>query len=308
MSGPAKRASRARVQREREQRLAEIRAQQARQERARRVRLALAGALAVLLVIGVLVVVKVVTGGSSGGTGTPTTAADPAVVNDVVSVPASTTDAVGVGSANNFPRSVSAPALTADGKPKILYVGAEYCPYCAAQRWSVVQALSRFGTWSDLGASQSATKDVFPETKTFSFHGSSYSSDVISFTGVETQTNQPSGSSYSKLDTLTSEDQKVFDDWNQQKYTGAPTGAIPFIALGGKYVVVGASYDPGLLKDLTAAQIAAALKDPGSAVSKGVLGGANVITAAVCRLTDQKPANVCTASGVTAAAAKLPAS
>ena len=305
MSGPAKRASRARVQREREQRLAEIRAQQAQQERARRVRLALAGALAVLLVIGVLVVVKVATGGSSGS-GTPATAADPAVVNDVVSVPAATLDAVGAGSANQFPRAVSAPALTADGKPKILYIGAEYCPYCAAQRWSVVQALSRFGTWSGLGETQSATKDVFPETKTFSFHGADYTSDVISFTGVETTTNQPSGSSYTKLDTPTSADQKVLDAWDQQKYTGAPTGAIPFIALGGKYVLVGSSYDPGILKGMTAAQIAAALKDPNSTVSKGVLGGANAITAAICRLTDQKPSDVCSAAGVTAAAAKLP--
>ena len=307
MSGPAKRASRARVQREREQRLAEIRAQQARQERARRVRLALAGAVAVLLVIGVFVVVKVVSGGSSGS-GTPSTAADPAVVSAVTSVPSSTTDAVGAGSANQFPRAVSAPALTADGKPKILYIGAEYCPFCAAQRWSVVQALSRFGTWSGLGETQSATRDVFPETKTFSFHGASFTSDVVAFTGVETETNQPSGNGYTKLDTPTSDDRKTLHDWDQQKYTGGPDGAVPFIALGGKYVLVGSSYDPGILKDMTAAQISAALSDPNSAVAKGVLGGANVLTAAICRLTDQKPANVCTASGVTAAAAKLPAS
>ena len=38
------------------------------------------------------------------------------------------------------------PALTSGGKPEILYVGAEYCPYCAAERWAMVVALSRFGT------------------------------------------------------------------------------------------------------------------------------------------------------------------
>ena len=29
-------------------------------------------------------------------------------------------------------------AVTADGKPQILYVGAQYCPYCAGLRWSSI--------------------------------------------------------------------------------------------------------------------------------------------------------------------------
>ena len=38
-------------------------------------------------------------------------------------------------------------ALTGpSGSPELFYYGAEYCPYCAAERWSVVIALSRFGT------------------------------------------------------------------------------------------------------------------------------------------------------------------
>src|SRR5215471_17073708 len=36
--------------------------------------------------------------------------------------------------------------LTSGGKPEMLYIGAEYCPYCAAMRWSMAVALSRFGT------------------------------------------------------------------------------------------------------------------------------------------------------------------
>src|SRR6202043_382420 len=55
--------------------------------------------------------------------------------------------------------------LTAsDGKPEILYVGAEYCPYCAAQRWAVVTALSHFGTFSGLGTTTSSASDVDPNT------------------------------------------------------------------------------------------------------------------------------------------------
>ena len=48
------------------------------------------------------------------------------------------------------PTKVTGSALTFDGKPGIFYYGAEYCPYCAAERWPVVVALSRFGTWSNL--------------------------------------------------------------------------------------------------------------------------------------------------------------
>ncbi len=32
------------------------------------------------------------------------------------------------------------PALTSGGKPQIVYMGAEYCPYCAAERWAMVVA------------------------------------------------------------------------------------------------------------------------------------------------------------------------
>ena len=43
------------------------------------------------------------------------------------------------------------PARAAQKLPEVLYLGAEYCPYCAAQRWTTIIALSRFGTWSGLG-------------------------------------------------------------------------------------------------------------------------------------------------------------
>ena len=65
------------------------------------------------------------------------------------------------------------------GKPRVLYVGAEYCPYCAAQRWAVAAALSRFGTFADLSETASATDDIHPDTATLSFHGSSYTSEYV---------------------------------------------------------------------------------------------------------------------------------
>ncbi len=34
------------------------------------------------------------------------------------------------------------------GKPEVLFVGAEFCPFCAAERWPLIVALSRFGHFS----------------------------------------------------------------------------------------------------------------------------------------------------------------
>ena len=79
------------------------------------------------------------------------------------------------------------------GKPELLYIGAEYCPFCAAQRWAMVAALSRFGTFSNLSLTHSASADVYPDTPTFSFYQSTYSSKYLTFTSVETNTNEPSG-------------------------------------------------------------------------------------------------------------------
>jgi hypothetical protein len=86
--------------------------------------------------------------------------------------------------------------LTANGKPLVVYVGAEYCPYCAAERWAAVIALSRFGTFSGLGQTHSSSTDVYPNTATLSFHGASYTSQYLQFQGVETQSNQPQGTGY----------------------------------------------------------------------------------------------------------------
>ena len=160
------------------ERVAAMRAEQARAARRRRVLLA-GGSIGVVVVLLVALVVAKAAGlgcsGGSGGSGSTTSAqpaaASTAVVRAVTGVPAATLDKVGAGSVQAVPRKVDAPALTSGGKPKVLYVGAEYCPFCAAQRWPVVVALSRFGTWSGLGQTTSASDDVYPDTSTLSFHG-----------------------------------------------------------------------------------------------------------------------------------------
>jgi hypothetical protein len=253
----------------------------------------------VLLVLIVIVVAKVVTGNTSNKSGAADSQAPTGVIAEVTSVPLSVFNTVGAGTISTPPAASSEPALTADGKPRVLYVGAEYCPYCATERWAVAVALSRFGTFSGLGQTQSSPSDVYPSTNTLSFHGATFTSTYLSFTGKEIQSNQvDSSGGYAPLDTLSAADEALV-----QKYdTG---GGIPFVDIGGKYVISGASYNPQVLQGKTHAQIAAALSQPNTAIAKGAIGTANVITAALCSITDNKPAAVCTSAGVLAGAKKL---
>lgn len=289
--GPAQRAS--------AQRAEAARARLAEQQRRRRLITVGSSVAAVIAVLAVLVVVRVATGSGGAKSGQQATAADTSVLGRVTAVPAAVLDQVGAGTISTPPSALSAPALTAGGKPRVLYVGAEYCPYCAAERWPVTVALSRFGTFTGLGQTASSPSDVYPSTATLSFHGATYTSSYLAFTGKELESNQVRGDRYAPLDTLDTADQKRVGTYNKG-------GGIPFVDVGGKYSISGASYNPGVLKGLTHAQIAADLSQPTTAVGRAVDGTANVITAALCQLTGKKPAAVCSSAGVTAAAVKLP--
>jgi Domain of unknown function (DUF929) len=255
---------------------------------------------AVVLVAAILIIVKVSVGSSGPGSGAKASAAAEPVATSVTSVPLSALNSVGRGTASGPPTALTGTALTADGKPQVLFIGAEWCPYCAAERWPLAVALSRFGTLTGLGQVTSSPTDVYPSTATLTFHGASYSSTYLSLTAKEIFSNQASGDSYKPLDKLTAAETKLFEDVGK--------GGFPFLDIGGRYLINSASYDPGILAGKTQAQIAAALSQPSTSIAKAVDGAANMISAALCRLTGGKPASVCTSSGVTAAAALLPGS
>jgi hypothetical protein len=188
----------------------------------------------------------------------------------------------------------------------VVYVGAEYCPYCAAERWAMAVALSRFGTFTGLGETASSPSDVYPNTATLTFHGASYASTYLSFTAREIQSNQVVNGAYAPLDTLSAVDQALFTKYNAPPYTDS-AGSIPFIDIGGRYLISGSSYSPQVLQGKTQTQIAAALADPNSAIAKAVDGTANLITAAICQITNGQPGAVCQSPGVVTATAALTA-
>lgn len=294
--GTAKRSARERAR-------ALIAEQRRAQQRRRRLMIAGSAVAAVLAVAVVLIVIKVA-GGTKSTTSAqpePSGSAAAAIAKKVTTVPASVLDQVGKGKGvTGTPKPLSnEPALTADNKPLVLYIGAEYCPYCAAERWSVVVALSRFGTFSNLGFSHSASDDVFPNTATLSFHGSSYKSDYLTFQGLETQTNVKQDGQYTKLDPLTPAQEQVLRKYDSAPYVDS-NGAIPFLDMGNKFVMSGAGFGPEVLKGLTADQIADALSNPQTDLAQAVLGDANSLTADICQLTGNQPAAVCTGAAATA--------
>src|SRR5262245_46632126 len=219
--------------------VAALRAEQERSDRRRRLGIVAAVLAGVLVVVGGIVAISVTRDTDSAKASGDLPAS---VLTAATSVPPSVLEQIGKGSAVSLPAKAAGKALTKDGKPQVLYVGAEYCPYCAAERWSMVVALSRFGTFSGLGATTSAAEDVYPNTPTFTFHGSTYSSDYIDFVGKELNTNQREGDGYAPLDKLTADQQAEFE-----KLTNGEN-SFPFVDFAGKFTIRGTQYDPKVLQ------------------------------------------------------------
>ena len=263
----------------------------------------------VVVIVAAFVIIKAIGGGSAKPNSTgPTGAALAKIVQQATHIPATAFDAVGVPAGATAP--VALPAgtspLVSGALPRVAYIGAEYCPFCAGERWAVVVALSRFGTFSGLGASYSSLTDTFPGTKTFSFHGSSFQSQYVAFTGIETETNTPApGGGYTTLDTLSPEERQILQQFDKAPYS-SNDGAIPFLDIANKYVLAGAGVSPQLLEGLSMAQIAQRLQDPSDPIAQAVIGHANLLTAAICKATGGQPGEVCSSAAVTQATGHLP--
>jgi len=267
----------------------------------------------VVAAIATMVVIKAAAGSSSAGAShlaagsaasapanTGTSALPQSIVASL-SVSPATLDSVGSPGSVVPPSSVGGSGAilrAADGKPEITYVGAEYCPYCAAERWALAVALSRFGTFANLSGTHSSSADVYPDTQTLSFYGSSYSSDYLDFQAVEEATNQVVGDTYQSLQAPTVAESTLLAKYDAQ-------GSIPFLDIGNKYVITGASYSPQVLQGLSRAQIAAQLGNAASPVAQAIDGTANNITAAICRVTGNQPSAVCTSPAIAAIAKNL---
>ena len=275
---PIVRAKAAPARQRARERIAAERAARKRAE-ARRRFLAAAGAVAVVLAIVVALVAVKLTASPAHRTASESIA-PAALVRQVITVPAAALAGVSPGQATTLLQQVKTPGprLTLDGKPAIVFVSEESCPFCAAERWALTVALSHFGTWSQLGITKSSATDIYPNTATLSFRAARYRSAELTLSTTELTDNVGH-----LLQPQTALDARLIASYDVPPYVNSvdQSGAVPFLAIGNRYILAGAQYSPQVLAGLSAAQIANQLSNPSSPVAQAIDGSANVIIAAI---------------------------
>lgn len=206
----------------------------------------------------------------------------PQSVVSQLEIPSSISNRIGAGSVSNPPFNINSSPLMNGTKPEIIYIGADYCPYCAVTRWGLIMALLRFGTFSNLHYMASNSTDVYPNTPTFSFYNSTYQSNYISFVSVETSTR----SRYQPLQKLNNFQNSLFVAYN-------PSGGIPFIDFANLSIQAGAPVTPVVLQGYVWNDTIANLTDTNTTISQALVGTADVYTAEICRATNMTPSSVC---------------
>jgi Domain of unknown function (DUF929) len=258
------------------ERIAAERAAHKRAEARRRFLVPIAAVTAVLAIVGALIAVKL----SSGPATASESPASSVVVRQVTTVPADVLTRVSPGQAATPLQAVPAgsPPLTIGGKPAIVFVSEESCPFCAAERWPLAVALAHFGTWSHLGSTRSSATDIYPDTATLSFRTAQYRSAELTLRTTELADNAGR-----PLQAQTPLDTKLIDSYDVPPYVNSAgqSGAVPFLDIANHYILAGAQYDPQVLAGLSAAQIASQLTNPSSPVAQAVDGSAKVIITAI---------------------------
>jgi len=260
------------------ERIAAERAARKRAEARRRLLAAIGAVTAVLAVLVALVAVKL-TSAPARPVATES-AASSAIVRQVSTVPAAVLTGMSSAQVITPLEAVqrSGPPLTVGGKPVIVFVSEESCPFCAAERWSLAVALSHFGTWSHLGSTTSSATDVYPDTATLSFRTAVYRSTELSLRTTELTDNAGH-----PLQAQTALDTRVIGAFDVPPYVNSAdqSGAVPFLDIANRYILAGAQYSPQVLAGLSAAQIAGQLANPSSQVAQAIDGSARVIIAAI---------------------------
>jgi hypothetical protein len=276
-----RRASQAATARER---AAAARAAQLKTEQRQRAMRILGSVVAVAVVIAVVAVVAITHKTKNSASGNRIAALS-SVSNAVTHVSDATLNQVGDGAVQAHPTAVTGqPPLTANGKPELLYIGAEFCPFCAVERWAIAESLSKFGTLSNLSEVRSANTDG--NYASLDFYKSSYTSKYLTFTPVENEDRNRK-----QLQAVSSAQAKLWNTLDQ----GRPS--FPFLDFGNKLAItLGSPLNPSVLGTMTQQQIAQQLDNPSTAVAKAIGGEANDITASICTMTNNKPSSVCSAS------------
>ena len=166
---------------------------------------------------------------------------------------------------------VSKEPMRRSGKLFVLFVGAEHCPFCAAERWAIVRALQKFGQWSGLKQTMSAARDEpFLNLPTYDFTEATYTSSHIEFVSRELKNRE-----FKPLQKLLKTEEKIVRKLNPQK-------EIPFLLVGGRFMQIGAGFTPKIFIGHTFRQTETELKKIESEIRKTIDAEGNIIAALLC--------------------------
>jgi hypothetical protein len=210
------------------------------------------------------------------------------IIGQLKGVSDSTLSAIGQQTNINAPTSISGSPLNSGGKPLVLYVGGDYCPFCAFERWSLTLALSRFGEFSNLEYMLSSATDTHPNSPTFTFANSTYTSNYIAFTGVEEFGQDPN----TVVRPLTSSQQALVSGYDTCAATQG-NGGIPFVDIANKYAINCGAQSSLDISGMNWTQIASQLNTPTSTVAQAIDGAANTLITAICNVDGHAPGSVC---------------
>jgi hypothetical protein len=158
-----------------------------------------------------------------------------------------------------------------EGKLFVFFMGAEYDPYSAAERWAVVRGLQKFGQWNGLKQTMSAARDEpFLNLPTYDFTEATYTSAHIEFVARELKDRE-----FKPLQKLLKTEEKLVHKYNPDKQ-------IPFLLVGGQFMQIGAGFSPKIFIGHTFRQTETELKKIESEIRKTIDAEGNIIASLLC--------------------------
>jgi Domain of unknown function (DUF929) len=168
-------------------------------------------------------------------------------------------------------------------KVRVFFLGAQFCPFCAAERWALVSALERFGTLTDYTPeTHKAGLLGFRLVPTYDLRTAVYTSDYLTFSGKEIfdKDNAP-------LDTLDADEQAIVDQFDRP-------GTFPLLMINGQYAQFDSGFSPALIDGMDFDTLRKQL-DSGERTdaTNAIMSEADLITRYLCHSTGDEPAAVC---------------
>lgn len=179
--------------------------------------------------------------------------------------------------------------FSSNGKPIVVFIGAEFCQYCAIERWALIMTMMRFGNFTNLHYMTAGTTEG--DYATFTFVGSRYSSSYIVFRSYEAADRADN-----PLQTVPSNYSAVWTHYGS---------GFPFVDVGNTYVSPSSVLaNPSILSGKNWTQIISGISS-GDDTGLLIKEAANLFTALICKVTQGSPAGICAASPISSIVASI---